>query len=211
MRTLAALDGLSADESDALIGALATRLGVGDDTLAQRVELLAPEAMQRLGVMQGLLPQRDVLLCDETLGTPELELEIELRKIIHEHADRGVAVLLTATNPAELAGTADEIHVIREGRIVRRFGPSALVANLLLRLDLRALDGDYLSALRARFPDAWLSDHIAHVPWIADSFDAIAFRLTLPAALSRVSIVGVDAFSAQESFEQLVGDATPAA
>ncbi len=205
LRVLAGLDGLNAAQADEQIASLATRLGVMDDLLDTRAESLTPELLARVALLQGCLPRRDVLLCDETLGIADLETQIEARKLLHEHADRGVAVLVTAGTPEELSGSADEIHVLREGRIVRRFGPSALVANLLLRLDVRPLDGDWLPALRARFPDVWIDGHIAHVPWIADRFDAIAFRMTLPAAIARVSIVGVDEFSVSSAFGDLVG------
>jgi ABC-type multidrug transport system ATPase subunit len=204
LRMLAGLDGLGDAQADERILPLAARLGVGEAQLAERVERLSPDVAARLGVVQALLPERELLLCDGTLGAFDLETQIELRKLLHEHADRGVAVLLTSADPSELAGTADEIHVMHDGRFVRRFGPSALVANLLLRLDVRPLEGDYLAALRARFPDVWLEGHIAHVPWIADRFDAIAFRLTLPAPLARVSIVSVDEFSVRVSYEALV-------
>lgn len=206
LRVLAGLDGLDAAHADAEIASLASRIGVTDEQLAQRAESLPPGVLARVALLQGCLPRRDALLCDETLGIADLETQIEARKLLHEHADRGAAVLVTASTPEELSGSADEIHVLHRGRLVRRFGPSALVANLLLRLDVRPLDGDYLPALRARFPDVWIDGHIAHVPWIADSFDAIAFRLTLPPAIARVSIVGVDAFSVASAFASLVGD-----
>lgn len=205
LRVLAGLDGLDAVHADEQIASLATRIGVTDEQLDQRTDSLPPELLARVALMQGCLPRRDVLLCDETLGITDLETQIEARKLLHEHADRGAAVLVTASTPEELSGSADEIHVLHEGRIVRRFGPSALVANLLLRLDVRPLGADYLPALRARFPDVWIDGHIANVPWIADRFDAIAFRLTLPPVIARVSIVGVDAFDVSRAFACLVG------
>ncbi len=202
--SLVQMDGLTRDDAGEQVATLGVRLGVSGELLDQRVERVSADGLLRLGMLLALVPRRDLLLCDESLSAFTDGTEREVRAIIHEHADGGGTVLLSAVHPAELAGTADEIHVVSHGRLVRRFGASALVANLVLRLDLRSLDAAATPALRARFPDAWIEGHTAHVPWIADDFDAITFRRTLPAALARVSIAGVDPFSLADSYEALV-------
>jgi ABC-2 type transport system ATP-binding protein len=98
------------DEVLALVGleAVATKR-VGQFSLGMR---------QRLGIAQALLGDPQVLLLDEPANGLDPEGIHWVRSLLRHQAERGRAVLVSSHLLGEIARLADEVIVIRRGRLV---------------------------------------------------------------------------------------------
>ena len=73
---------------------------------------------QRLGLAAALLGEPQVLILDEPANGLDPQGVRWLRDLLRHHADRGATVLVSSHLLAELALIADEVVVIREGRLI---------------------------------------------------------------------------------------------
>jgi ABC-2 type transport system ATP-binding protein len=73
---------------------------------------------QRLGLAAALLGDPQVLILDEPANGLDPQGVRWLRDLLRHHADRGATVLVSSHLLAEMALIADEVVVIREGRLV---------------------------------------------------------------------------------------------
>jgi len=89
-----------------------------------RVDSLGKADLHRLNFAQAALAGRRVLLLDETFSGLDAIARRDLRGRIARLAAEGVAVLITARDPAALERLAARVLVLRDGRIVRA-GPLA--------------------------------------------------------------------------------------
>jgi ABC-2 type transport system ATP-binding protein len=81
---------------------------------------------QRLGLAGALLGDPDVLILDEPANGLDPQGVRWLRDLLRHHADRGATVLVSSHLLAEMSLIADEVIVIREGRLVTHDNLSAL-------------------------------------------------------------------------------------
>lgn len=81
---------------------------------------------QRLGLAGALLGDPDVLILDEPANGLDPQGVRWLRDLLRHHADRGATVLVSSHLLAEMSLIADEVIVIREGRLVIHEDLSAL-------------------------------------------------------------------------------------
>ena len=94
--------------------------------------------MQRLALAQAILGGRRVLVLDEFLTNLDAIARRDLRGRIARLAAEGVAVLITARDPAALERLAARALVLREGRVVRAGPLPALLGERVLEVILDA-------------------------------------------------------------------------
>jgi ABC-type multidrug transport system ATPase subunit len=102
------------------------------------VESLGRADLQRLNFAQAALGGRRVLLLDETFSGLDAFARRDLRGRIARLAAEGVAVLITARDPAALERLAARVLVLRDGRIVRAGPLATLLGERILEVILDA-------------------------------------------------------------------------
>ncbi|HLQ59093.1 MAG TPA: ABC transporter ATP-binding protein [Gemmatimonadales bacterium] len=103
---------------------------------ALRVEGLGRADLHRLSFAQAAMGGRRVLLLDETLSGLDAFARRDLRGRIARLAAEGVAVLITARDPAALERLAARVLVMRDGRIVRAGPLATLLGERILEVIL---------------------------------------------------------------------------
>jgi ABC-type multidrug transport system ATPase subunit len=103
-----------------------------------RTEVLERADLHRLGLAQAALGGRRVLLLDEVFSGLDAVARRDLRGRIARLAATGVAVLMTARDPAALERLAARVLVLRRGRIVRAGPLASLLAERILEVVLDA-------------------------------------------------------------------------
>jgi ABC-type multidrug transport system ATPase subunit len=101
-----------------------------------RVEGLGRADLHRLSFAQAAMGGRRVLLLDETLSGLDAFARRDLRGRIARLAAEGVAVLITARDPAALERLAARVLVMRDGRIVRAGPLATLLSERILEVIL---------------------------------------------------------------------------
>ncbi len=84
----------------------------------QPVRTLSGGNQQKVVLGKWLLREPRILILDEPTRGIDVGAKSELYRLIHELADRGVAVLLISSEIEELMGLSDRILVLQRGRIV---------------------------------------------------------------------------------------------
>jgi len=102
------------------------------------VESLGRADLHRLNFAQAALGGRRVLLLDEMLSGLDAFARRDLRGRIARLAAEGVAVLITARDPAALERLAARVLVLRDGRIVRAGPLATLLGERILEVILDA-------------------------------------------------------------------------
>ncbi len=103
-----------------------------------RVEVLSRADLHRLGLAQAVLGGRRVLLLDEIFSGLDAFARRDLRGRIARLAAEGVAVVITARDPAALERLAARVLVLRDGRIVRAGPLATLLGERVLEVILDA-------------------------------------------------------------------------
>jgi ABC-2 type transport system ATP-binding protein len=102
------------------------------------VESLGRTDLQRLNFAQAALGGRRVLLLDEMFSGLDAFARRDLRGRIARLAAEGVAVLITARDPAALERLAARVLVLRDGRVVRAGPLATLLGERILEVILDA-------------------------------------------------------------------------
>jgi ABC-2 type transport system ATP-binding protein len=89
-----------------------------DDEAARRVRDYSLGMRQRLGIAHALLGEPEVLILDEPANGLDPAGIRWMRNLLRGHADRGATVLLSSHLLHEIEVVADDLVVIRNGRIV---------------------------------------------------------------------------------------------
>jgi ABC-2 type transport system ATP-binding protein len=106
-----------------------------EDAARRRVGGFSLGMRQRLGIAAALLGDPEVLVLDEPTNGLDPAGVHWLRALVRDRADRGGTVLVSSHLLAELALAADDVVIVKEGRLVTsgsvadvtRGGPSVLV------------------------------------------------------------------------------------
>ncbi len=102
------------------------------------VDSLGRADLHRLNLAQAALAGRRVLLLDETFSGLDAIARRDLRGRIARLAAEGVAVLISARDPAALERLAARVLVLRDGRIVRAGPLATLLGERVLEVILDA-------------------------------------------------------------------------
>ncbi len=71
---------------------------------------------QKLGIAQAIMEKPDILLLDEPTNALDKKSVEQVRKIIHEEAERGAIVIIASHNPQDIEGCS-AILEMAEGRV----------------------------------------------------------------------------------------------
>src|SRR5256714_839114 len=108
------------------------------ETAELYIDSLGEGDLHRLNLAQAVLGGRRVLLLDEILSGLDAFARRDLRGRIARLAADGVAVLITARDPAVLERLAARVLVLRDGRIVRAGPLATLLGERVLEVILDA-------------------------------------------------------------------------
>lgn len=84
----------------------------------RRVSSLSARMVQRLGLAQAIIGSPRAILLDETLCGEGLLFEPDIIALLTKLSDRGITIILAASNPVEVHRAAARIIKIVEGRVV---------------------------------------------------------------------------------------------
>lgn len=136
LRRLATLDGLDHSTRRDQIGRLIERLGL-EEYRSRQVRQLSKGTLQRLGLAQAMLADRDLMILDEpTHGLDPLWTQ-GFREIVSELRRPGRAILVASHNLDELERIADRVVILHRGRLERIVGRGEHSAGGTWRLVLR--------------------------------------------------------------------------
>ncbi|PWJ55498.1 ABC-2 type transport system ATP-binding protein [Quadrisphaera granulorum] len=108
-------------------------------------------AALRLAVAGALLGHPRTLLLDDPLTDLDDDSRAWLLDLLRVHADGGGSVLITASRAADVLAVADELVVLRRGRLAARGPASDLVAGLKAGVLVRASDPGLLAGAILRW------------------------------------------------------------
>jgi len=201
LQFFAALDGDSGPHIEARIDYLAERLRV-QAALEQLVGALSRGTLQRLGILQALVHERDILLCDESFAPLDPIAQVDLRLLLQEEARRGAAILVSSHQLDQLGKIADEVAIMKNGSVARYLKAGTLKARRVINLQIAAVDGEQLAQVYKDFPEGWLTGHTFRVPWHDEKLDERVFRESFP------SVAGAGAITIEQlSLESIFLDA----
>jgi len=92
-------------------------LDIRPPQLERLVRQLSGGNQQKVVFAKWLLLHAEVLLLDEPTRGVDVATKVEIYQIIHDLAERGVAILLISSEMPEILGMSDRILVMREGRL----------------------------------------------------------------------------------------------
>jgi ABC-2 type transport system ATP-binding protein len=108
-----------ANERDRLL----TLVGIGDaEVRARRVGTFSKGMQQRIGIAQALVGEPQLVLLDEPTSALDPHGRAQVRDVLREMRERGVAVVVNTHLLAEVEKTCDRVALMLGGRIVRELG-----------------------------------------------------------------------------------------
>jgi ABC-2 type transport system ATP-binding protein len=113
--------------------------------LAQRLELdlaipiknLSKGNKQKVGVVQALMHQPELLILDEPTAGLDPLMQQEVYRLLREAQAQGATVFFSSHIISEVETLADRVAIIREGVIVQEAEPSQLISMAMRRLWVR--------------------------------------------------------------------------
>jgi ABC-2 type transport system ATP-binding protein len=164
--------------------------------------------LQRLGLAQALLGSPEVMVLDEPAGGLDPVGQRDVRNIIMELRERGVAVLLSSHQLSEVEAICDEVTIMNRGQVAA-VGHIDDLLNSEGQTSIRARgDGSLPESVSARTIDSSVSGGVTafsvadeDVRFIVDALDDDAGWRMLSVAPKRDSLEGY--------FERLLEDETP--
>ncbi|MGW3542316.1 ATP-binding cassette domain-containing protein [Nocardia niigatensis] len=133
-RYLSYLARLRGDVDPAVLRRLAERL---DLDLTTRIGAMSHGNRQKVGIVQALMTEPDVLVLDEPTQGLDPLVQREFLTLLRETRDAGRTVFLSSHVLSEVQAVADTVAILRHGRLVEVQSVAALTALPLRRLELR--------------------------------------------------------------------------
>jgi ABC-type glutathione transport system ATPase component len=179
----------AAKPSRAVLAAMLERVGLsdGDERLDQYPHRLSGGQRQRVMIAAAIAHRPKLLIADEPTTALDASLRGEIMALIDRlRAEEGLAVLLVSHDLSTVAGHADRIVVMKDGRMVESGAAAAL---------LSAPRADYTKALIAAAPR--LDGPRTALPAVgATLLEARDIRVSFPrAGFRRGKLVAVDGAS----------------
>ena len=126
LRYIAALKGLTRAETARRTGELLAQVGL-TDAGKKKLRAYSGGMRQRLGIAQAMLNDPRILILDEPTAGLDPRERVRFRNLIADYA-KGRTVLLSTHIVSDVEAIADEILLMKAGRIVERGTVSALAA-----------------------------------------------------------------------------------
>jgi len=114
---------------------LADRLGLDLD---RTVRTLSKGNKQKLGIVQAFMHQPDLLVLDEPTSGLDPLMQQEFLALVSEARDAGQTVFLSSHVISEIQQAADEVAILRDGRIITVAGVEALRDTAIRHLRMSA-------------------------------------------------------------------------
>lgn len=132
------------DQRRAKVHELVERVGLRSDALARFPHEFSGGQRQRLAIARALAVEPKVLVCDEPTSALDVSVQAQILNLLRElQAQFGLGLLFITHNMGVVAYLADEVAVMRQGKIVEQ-GPAAQV--------LQQPTNDYTKVLLAAVP-----------------------------------------------------------
>ncbi|WP_238625558.1 ABC transporter ATP-binding protein [Aggregatilinea lenta] len=112
---------------------LAERL---DADLSKQVKNYSSGNRQKIGLLQALMHQPELLILDEPTSGLDPLVQQEFYKMVHEAQANGQTVFLSSHNLHEVERVCDRVGIIREGKLIAVEAVSEIKAKALRRLDI---------------------------------------------------------------------------
>lgn len=116
---------------------LAERLSLD---LKRPVRKLSKGNKQKLGIIQAFMHQPDLLVLDEPTSGLDPLMQQEFLNLVKESRDRGQSVFLSSHVISEIQQAADEVAILRDGKIVRIATVEALRNSAIRRVRIVCRD-----------------------------------------------------------------------
>lgn len=113
--------------------ALADRLGLD---LGRRIGELSKGNRQKLGIVQALMHEPEVLILDEPTAGLDPLAQREVERLLGEARSNGAAVLLSSHVMSEVENVADRVTIINGGRLALMESIGTLKERAVRRIDL---------------------------------------------------------------------------
>lgn len=114
---------------------LADRLGLDLD---RTVRTLSKGNKQKLGIVQAFMHQPDLLVLDEPTSGLDPLMQQEFLGLVREAREAGQTVFLSSHVISEIQQVADEVAILRDGRLVTVSGVEALRGSAIRHLRMSA-------------------------------------------------------------------------
>jgi len=131
------------------IDELADRLGLDLD---RTVRTLSKGNKQKLGIVQAFMHQPDLLVLDEPTSGLDPLMQQEFLGLVREARDAGQTVFLSSHVISEIQQVADEVAILRDGRIITVSGVEALRDTAIRHLRMSASGIDVAELHDRLFP-----------------------------------------------------------
>jgi peptide/nickel transport system ATP-binding protein len=119
----------AAPERQARLLALVERVGLRADALGRYPHEFSGGQRQRIAIARALAVEPRVLVCDEPTSALDVSVQAQILNLLRElQAERGLAYLFITHNIGVVEYLADEVAVMRRGRIVEAGPARALLA-----------------------------------------------------------------------------------
>ena len=119
--------GLSRAQRRERARAMLGRVGLEPDVLAARPAELSGGQCQRVAIARALLVRPSVVVCDECTSALDVSVQAQILNLLRDlQGELGTAYLFISHNMGVVSYMADEVLVMRAGRVVE-FGPAAQV------------------------------------------------------------------------------------
>jgi ABC-2 type transport system ATP-binding protein len=128
------------------VEALADRLGLD---LGRSVRSLSKGNKQKVGLIQAFMHEPELLVLDEPTSGLDPLVQQEFHAMLREAREHGQTVFLSSHVLSEVQQTADEVAILRAGRIARRSTVAALRENAVRHVRVVVADADAAAARSA--------------------------------------------------------------
>jgi peptide/nickel transport system ATP-binding protein len=113
--------GLDAPQRRARIESLSERVGLGRDALQRFPHEFSGGQRQRIAIARALAVQPKLLVCDEPTSALDVSVQAQILNLLRElQRDMGLSYLFITHNIGVVEYIADEVAVMRAGRIVEQ-------------------------------------------------------------------------------------------
>lgn len=89
-----------------------------ENRIKEKVSTYSLGMRQRLGIAEALINNPKLLILDEPTNGLDIEGIIEIRNLIKELSDQGIAILISSHNLTEIDNVCNRIIAIKNGKIV---------------------------------------------------------------------------------------------
>lgn len=130
-------------ESHRRFRALADRTGIHVDPAA-RVGDLSVADQQRVEILRAVARRTELVVMDEPSARLSVSERSQLHRLVRSLRDQGITVLFISHFLDEVLALADEVTIMRDGRVVRTTAPAAETADSLVEAMIgRELDATF--------------------------------------------------------------------